>query len=80
MTFTMKEEEFFEKYLANVVDEGELSKAKEVVAKFFAAVNTKDGDSETIGKTLIPAILSFVKPQFKEDTEKTLHDWLKNRG
>lgn len=80
MAFTMKEEEFFEKYLANVVKDGQLSQAKEVVAKFFAAINTKDGLPETVGKTLIPAILSFVKPQFKEDTEKTLKDWLKDRA
>ncbi len=80
MTFTMKEEEFFEKYLKEVVKEDSADKAKSEITRLFAAVNTKDPDLKQVEDSNIPALLSHVKPEFKEDTQKILLKWLHDKA
>lgn len=78
--FSMKEEEFFEKYLSHVVKEDKAEEAKEAVAKLFAQINTKDGDLKQIVATEISGILSYIKPEFVADTKKTLDQWIKDKA
>ncbi|WP_071130266.1 hypothetical protein [Enterococcus timonensis] len=75
MAFTMKEEEFFEKYLAKVVKEDKMEEAKELSGKIFASVNTKDFSSKVVIATMLPSLLSMIKPEFKDETKKTLVQW-----
>lgn len=80
MEFTMKEEEFFEEYLKEVVPADAKEKVIAEITRLFAAVNTKDPDLKNLEDTNIPALLSHVKPEFKEDTQKILLKWLHDKA
>ncbi|MGX7198326.1 hypothetical protein [Enterococcus nangangensis] len=80
MAFTMKEEEFFAKYLAHVVIEGKETDARAAVTRLFAAINTQDGNLDTVKEELLPQLLSYVDPKVKDDTEKLLLNWLAEKA
>lgn len=76
MTFSMKDEEFFERYIAQAVKPGEGDSAKAVVAKLFAAVNTEDMSKKDAADEFIPEILSYVRENAVNDTKIELEKLL----
>lgn len=77
MSFTLKEEELFDRYLAHVVPKEAASDVKQVISELYADVNTNEVSADAAIKKFVPQIIEKVKPADQKDTEKILDEFIR---